>query len=927
MREDICSSYFQNKYRVFGGTKSNEKTQEEKQQQILIEREETAPDLERFMSDESARVLLTVGNSGAGKTTLAWQIATRENENIIPVLFDARSFNGTKKFMEVLGDGFGFTNDTRGGFLDVVDNLLNKNGRKILLIVDGINEAGQNVTDDILNGILQIANYLPNTIRVLVTIREISWEFIVKEETKAQSDLLYQRCAYFLGNFSKGETAKAYAQYRKVYDLKSSFENIRPEIQEKLYNPLMLRIIAEVYQGIGIPEYVPATNVFKDYTNKKKDLIKPRDYRFLFELVNSKVDYLMGNSRNSDFNDRFDEFEFPNTDSNGVGRSFLALAEEGILSRSDDDGSLLGHTYRFVYDRYFEYLLGQCWKNKVVGEPTITLDKAVRSASNSVIAAQAMISALVSHNLENPKKSIFDLSDSERLQSAIFSDNDTLARVARQAFRQLIHDSKINFLGFLPSGRFSAEKIETIIELAGDSPKATNFLIDGLFTSYPSTEDRDWLRELAVRKLGALCTEPSIYDTVCNALVRRVSEASVFDDEFVRGLMFFSAVVFKINQESPFEDLSTLWRGILVNRHEPRDALLSIITQSFTSISGELGPKFIATMFEHPTFGEYRRGVPDDVRDLALMLAAMLIHSDRELRDEDIEIIAFFGSRTRSWSEFRARKPNPAPYAYPIEYRIAQWVLLLHGLRDFSSFRATLDRLSSGHLVQLIDYALNAMKFFLQNFCANDPERISIGLGDMERWVEKAKNSFRDQMMAPLSEDDQMSSTFNMLSQTARIHVLAAPNKPIDFLIEHIMSTSEDERKLGLLSARHLLNEHPLEVSLTLQCLKDESDETLIRWRNIILREMFAKYRRQAEEFLVRNKLGNEHEKFITAPVPASSERIRSYFADDFYRQIFLDDSRRHRATEYYMKAIQAEDYESFVRDLVRYLFSTVLEG
>nr|VFJ87018.1 MAG: SIR2-like domain-containing protein [Candidatus Kentron sp. H]VFJ88680.1 MAG: SIR2-like domain-containing protein [Candidatus Kentron sp. H]VFJ94948.1 MAG: SIR2-like domain-containing protein [Candidatus Kentron sp. H] len=916
-------------FRVFGIAVSNDEAREKNCRQVLIEREDTAPNLKEFMIAPSASILLTVGGSGAGKTTLAWQTATWKQDDFLPVFFDAQSFNGTTRFTEILGDGFGFTNDTRQEFLNVVDNLLNKNGQKILLIVDGVNEAGQNVTDGILNGILQIANYLPDTIKILVTIREVSWELIVKEETKAQRELLYRRGAYFLRDFSEKETEKAYAQYREAYDIKKPFENIKGEIRAKLRYPLMLRIVAEVYQGDDIPDYVPATKVFKDYTSRKKKRLKEKDYKFLFQLVDSKVDALISSSGYPrGFSDRFDEFEFLNAGSGDIGDSFLALAEEGILSRLDDDESLLGHTYRFTYDRYFEYLLGRCWGKKLVNRvPTPTIEEAVRPAGNSVIAAQAMVSTLVSQNLESSKNNLFDLSDGERLQSVIFSDDETLARIGRQALRQLTYDSQINFLALIPRDHLPAAKVETIIELAGDSPKATHFLVDGLFISHPAVGDRDWLRELAVRKLFDLCIEASVYDVVRNALLKRVSDAEIFDDDLARGLMFFSAVVFSVNQQDPFKELSALWRRVLVSRREPREVLLSIITRSFVSLSRELGPKFIVTMSDHPAFGEYCEDVPDDARNLAMALAAMLTHVDRDLRDEDIEIIGFFGSRSRNWSEFKARKPNPASYAYPVEYRIAQWVLLLHGLRDFSSFRAALDCIASGHLVQLIDYALNAMKFFLQNFCTDNPQRILIGLGDMMRWVERAKSTFRDQMMAPLSEDDPMTSTFNMLSQTARIHVLAAPNKSIDFLVEHIMSMDEDERKLGLLSVRHLLNEYPLEVALTLECLNDETDNILIRWRNIILREMFVKYRRQAEEFLVRNKLGDEHEKFIAASIPVDSKRIRSYFADDFYRQIFLDDPRRHRAAEYYMKAIQAEDYESFARYLVGEIFSTVLEG
>jgi hypothetical protein len=896
--------------------------------QAIVERPESGPKYRDFL-DSPDKVQLIIGRSGSGKTTLLWQIyqSLRMDEGNICVYYDSASLDNSDSVNGLLAVDFYFSIQDRSKFFDHLERVMGESSR-LLIFIDGVNEVKCRPLESIITDIYRSAQEWPRQVKVFVTCRDVYWDCEVDGVVKAQRESLFLGRADRLEHFSPGETESAYAAYAGQFDLRTAFSSLNEGVMEKMRYPLMLRMLAEAYQGQVIPNYVPAVKVFRQYRERLRDRFNGKAaFGFLIYLVENKVAQVLAAPPGVLIDDRLDPYEFGAATSDDVGKRFFSLADEGILQEIEDPTFASGRYYKFIYDRFFEFLVGEAWGREMRRRNAQRVQQLSEQISlfsaQSLMYQRAIIAELVNQNMSEGVPAYFDFLDHSFVQSLLQSDNAAVVDVTRQVLRELIHDAPGDFIEAVWGHDVSPEACEQILEIAGDALKTLPIHLHAL--SIDATgQNVDRLRDKAIRLAEHWCRDELGQIAFNTALIKWVGEQPALTAQIMRGLAFYSGLLLNTVRSHRLEAIAQLWRQILASRQDDPLATRALLGSVMVDLAKARGPRFFPSSTPRPPFGDYS-SYPPAIRTKALQLMAMLTHVDRPLRDDDVDVIAFFGSELRDWNDLRSGNSEAPQMYYPFEYRIAQWVLLLQSLRDFDQAAAYLDVIANVGRIGTLDYALCAMKFALQQVHRGDREREQKGFQRMRSWVRLARDSFADELFSPLLAAAPLTRTDNLLSQTARIEAQLNPGAPIKFLVEYMRSTDIRECKLAVLSARHLWSAHPAEILLTFESLNLERDRDVQAWYLVTLAEMYGKYPKQVETYLDRVPHSTADRSAVRGAQITESIADLSYFGDDFYKEIFFDESRRMFLAKAYADIIVAEDFESWARDLTFNLIDRIL--
>jgi hypothetical protein len=237
---------------------------------LYVRRSDTEEQFQRFVGSDAAALLL-IGDTGVGKTTLLahWTLELlREGHAVL--LYDCSALSDTEIEEEIARDM---------GPLEEIETAAAQAGKKAFILFDSIGDyrgAEENGAQVLLRSIHKLAGRVhAEQVRVLASCNAATWTRL-----RRGGPLTLGRSRWFhagdepflrLGPFNDAERDEAYRVYRKAFELHSELEALPPAVKERLREPDLLRMTAEVYRGVKQP-LVPANlgmRIYRKYFEER----------------------------------------------------------------------------------------------------------------------------------------------------------------------------------------------------------------------------------------------------------------------------------------------------------------------------------------------------------------------------------------------------------------------------------------------------------------------------------------------------------------------------------------------------------------------------------------------------------------------------------------------------------------------------------
>lgn len=312
-----------------------------------------------FQSDRSA--LLLTGKSGVGKTNLVCNLAEKLlSEGNLVLLYNCGGALTIDIEDEIAKDLFLDPTTPLALSLSKVNEKALGHGKYIVIVFDAVNEFqfGDTRAPDLLRKIDGLIGRTQlSQVKFVVTCRSTTWDEL---ELLGKTSLYWNR--YYTGDeqrpleiqrFTAEELERAYVLYQRRFDLLSNIEELSNVTREKCKDPLMLRMLSEVYMRQDVPKDAPTALVFQDYYQSK--VRQPEDDLFLDNIVSAmwtqRTIFLSLHWLQSD------ETLGGNVKT-GLDSPYYRMKDTGVLSEYQA-GPLGDAWVKFTYDRLHEYVLAR----------------------------------------------------------------------------------------------------------------------------------------------------------------------------------------------------------------------------------------------------------------------------------------------------------------------------------------------------------------------------------------------------------------------------------------------------------------------------------------------------------------------------------------------------------------------------------------
>ncbi len=224
---------------------------------LYVRREAAEQELVRFL-ESSAAALLLIGDAGAGKTSLLshWTLELLGQGHAV-LLYDCSALADADVEEEIARD-LGMSRDEA---LEEIEAAAAQAAKKVFFVFDSIGDyrgTEQNGAQVLLRSINRMAGRIrAEHARVIASCNTATWSRLLRV-----GPLTLGRGRYFrsgdepflrLGPFTDAERDEAYNRYRNAFGLSSELGALPHAIRERLREPVLLRLTAEVHGGSGKP--------------------------------------------------------------------------------------------------------------------------------------------------------------------------------------------------------------------------------------------------------------------------------------------------------------------------------------------------------------------------------------------------------------------------------------------------------------------------------------------------------------------------------------------------------------------------------------------------------------------------------------------------------------------------------------------------
>ncbi len=250
---------------------------------LYFQRQTLLHHFQDFLSSNKS-ILMITGNSGAGKSSFLASLREEftADDDLLFVMFNAVGLSVESGLVENLYRNLAY-------FLDLdmvdgtemlanIDEIIGADDRKVIVVIDAINEHAEG--SKLLYHIDQMASLLRYPwLKLVVSSRTEAWKVLKRPLTLAQEQY-YQTNSVTekpwykpaelggrLTRFPRQDLAQVYENYRQIYSLKSAYTDLNHSIKNALRDPLLLRLVSEVYAEKPMPQHIRVIDIYPAFIN------------------------------------------------------------------------------------------------------------------------------------------------------------------------------------------------------------------------------------------------------------------------------------------------------------------------------------------------------------------------------------------------------------------------------------------------------------------------------------------------------------------------------------------------------------------------------------------------------------------------------------------------------------------------------------
>jgi hypothetical protein len=253
---------------------------EKYRRELYLQRTEVFRKFQEFLASDKSGFVLT-GKSGVGKSNFVLSLVDEyaDHEDVCLVIYNGARLGVSDTAEQTVSEGLTrylkLKGKTAGSALAELNQLDDISGNKLVLIFDAINEnpdgnsllrhIDQMVGQESYPWLKIMITSRPNAWRTLRRELHLATEFYYHDPVNEEYWVELQGFTVRLEPFQRGELPEAYEKYRHAYNLQTKFEELDLAVRDAVRDPLILRLVAEIYQGQEIPKRVRVSDIYGRY--------------------------------------------------------------------------------------------------------------------------------------------------------------------------------------------------------------------------------------------------------------------------------------------------------------------------------------------------------------------------------------------------------------------------------------------------------------------------------------------------------------------------------------------------------------------------------------------------------------------------------------------------------------------------------------
>lgn len=894
-----------------------------------------------FLYESDSNLALISGNAGVGKSTYMYMTARVSDDQCYKLLITPNSLmkNGFRSYLE---QEFLCPPNQLNAMFQSIDKLLEMSGKKILILVDAINELGEQAVI-VKNEIEELFYNKWKCIKLAYSCRTYFWDNILGSDF--QDDNYFK--TYDMTVFSDSELDIVYPKYKNYFELSGELNDLSLDLKERLKEPLMLRLLAETYQGDVIPKFAPAVKIFNSYL----DLVIKRFGKS--ELKKTII-------RIADIYWKVDRKELEGSMS--IPDSYLDNLPQSHIQYLKDSNIIYEEhgLVQFHYERFFEFILGLSlinskrwalsgtsitakdiyltWQSCIDNDRPYTYAFSIKSSlihigitsnrvQKKIISDKVLINNLI--NISQTDKSV-TASNAQYFKNFIIE-------VVREYISELTPDvSQQNLLSVRRSAyeelRFNLGDLfyDLVLEIGRDDFSSMPYQIELL------VDDDYEIKRQVVFNLLYLCNSMERIDALKEEIIKSLCDCS---SESIEALVYLFPVFIK-------------YQELIIDKYNK--SVLLYLSDIVTSITSNLPVRASKIRFRsklidvcrniylkeaHYFFGsgittyngiEFCWNMDEEEQERAYTLLDMFSNrpSLTPNRPKQIEVIRFFASEIMHFHNIDSDLDlsGGVKKIRSWEYFMARYILAYSAKSEkgFYNVVKVLDSFIDKNLWLTLDFSLTTMECILRTIQLDNDEVYSYGLDKMKSWIETAEENHQDFFFYRIFSDRALDISFNPLSPVANTIIEKKPEKGFSFLEERIESGDIRKAKLALLSIRKVTRKFPKAGTQSLivaWSYREEYDSEYKEWLNLFMKELLYVQPRMIQDVLTKVGASQEEKNYIYS-IENASPKTNEYNIIPFFQWLMNDRSALDLAKLVYQDLIHSKKDCFFKQIEFRGLFS-----
>lgn len=360
---------------------------------VYLQRQNTYSAFEEFIRSDSKCFVLT-GKSGVGKSNFLLSLLDTfaiNNPNTCFLIYNGAKIPTSIPVSEVVEKDFQnhLQSQSESGWQDFsnpfyqIGRIKDISNCKVIICIDAINE-NQDAKQLLRNIDYMVESSLYPWLKVVITARTEAWRiihrgvqlaesFYYREKDEDRIGVEMQSFSVELSPFTHEELEDAFEKYKHEYRIKSEYKQLPFLVRSAIRDPLVLRLVAETYQGKEIPHYIDVDDLYRKYIDHliSTGRLDPEDFLFLeTELLplmvnesnfSNKITYQQVMKAKTSTGNNLSDYILNNSKvgEKQINQSFINLTDTEILLRS---GGEQFFDISFKYERFYDYFIG----NKLV---------------------------------------------------------------------------------------------------------------------------------------------------------------------------------------------------------------------------------------------------------------------------------------------------------------------------------------------------------------------------------------------------------------------------------------------------------------------------------------------------------------------------------------------------------------------------------